>query len=153
MNKTGNRKIHFFVIEYGAEKKLYEGRTQRTYLDGAVAYLQETNIFEKDTDAIYLLITKTDKIKKKGEDFINELEEHIEKNYLQFYHGLELICRNNEINDGVVERIPFTLGEVCFQDYCKFKEKNASFVVEKILERSYGYKPGKLNKIRIKLKG
>lgn len=151
-NKTGNRKIHFFVIEYGAEKKLYEGLPQRTYLDGAVAYLQNTNIFEKDTDAIYLLITKTDKINKQGEDFVSELKEHINNNYLQFLNGLKLICRENEINDGEVEIIPFTLGEVCFQNYCRFKEKTAAFVVNKILERSYGYKPGKLNRIMSKLK-
>lgn len=151
-NKTGNRKIHFFVIDYGAEKKLYEGLPQRTYLDGAVAYLQKTEIFKKDTDAIYLLITKTDKIKKKGEDFILELKEHINENYLQFLNGLKMICRENEINDGEVDIIPFTLGEVCFQNYCRFKEKTAAYVVNKILERSYGYKPGKLNRMVNKLK-
>lgn len=151
-NKTGNRKIHFFVIEYGAEKKKYEGLPQRTYLDGAVAYLETTDIFKKDTDAIYLLITKTDKAKKKGKELQEELEQHINKNYLQFLNGLKRICTVNEINDGNVDIIPFTLGEVCFQNYCKFKEKTAAYVVQKILERSYGYKPDKLNKLLGKLK-
>lgn len=151
-NKTGNRKIHFFVIEYGAEKKKYEGLPQRTYLDGAVAYLETTEIFKKDTDAIYLLITKTDKAKKKGRELQEELEAHINSNYLQFLNGLKRICKVNEINDGNVDIIPFTLGEVCFQNYCKFKEKTAAYVVQKILERSYGYKPDKLNKMLGRLK-
>lgn len=151
-NKTGNRKIHFFVIEYGAEKKQYEGLPQRTYLDGAVQYLQSTDIFRKDTDAIYLLITKTDKAKLHGQELVNELEQHINNNYLQFKNGLKRICAQNEINDGEVEIIPFTLGEVCFQNYCKFKERTAAFVVKKILERSYGYKADKLNKLIGKLK-
>jgi len=151
-NKTGNRKIHFFVIEYGAEKKKYEGLPQRTYLDGAVAYLETTDIFKKDTDAIYLLITKTDKAKKKGRELQEELEAHINNNYLQFLNGLKRICKVNEINDGNVDIIPFTLGEVCFQNYCKFKEKTAAYVVQKILERSYGYKPDKLNKMLGRLK-
>ena len=45
-----------------------------------------------------------------------------------------------------VEIIPFTLGSVCFQNYCKFKDDTAASVVRTLLKRSYGYKPGKVKK-------
>lgn len=146
-NRTNNRKIHFFVIEYGAENRLYEGLPQRDYLDAAVRYIESTGIFRKDTDGLYLLISKVDKAQAHGKDLKDKLTEYIERNYLSFYNGLAKICRDNEINGGIVDIIPFTLGEVCFQNFCKFKDKAAVKVVETILKRAPGYKPGRLNRL------
>lgn len=143
--RTKNRKIHFFVIEYGAEDRQYEGLPQQDYLQAAVAYIQRTGIFAKDTDGLYLLVTKVDKAKAHGRELSEKLKEYISVNYQGFYNGLKKICRDNEINGGEVEIIPFSLGEVCFQNYCKFNDKAAVNVVNKILNRSYGYKPDKLH--------
>lgn len=56
-NRTDNRKIHFFVIEYGAEDREYEGLPQNIYLEAAVAYIQRTGIFKRTQMAyIYLLL-------------------------------------------------------------------------------------------------
>lgn len=151
-NRTGNRKMHFFVIEYGAEDRVYEGLTQRDYLDATVAYIQRTGIFKKDTDGLYLLITKVDKVHAVGEDLTDKLKSYISTNYLSFYNGLKKICKDNEINGGNVEIKPFTLGKVCFQNYCKFKADTAETVVRTILARSYGYKPGKIKNIFDRLK-
>lgn len=151
-NRTDNRKIHFFVIEYGAEDREYEGLPQNVYLDAAVAYIQRTGIFKKDTDGLYLLITKVDKAKVKGKELEDKLRSYISENYHGFYNGLEKICRDNEINGGKVEIIPFTLGKVCFQNYCKFQEDTAAFVVEKLIKKSYGYKPGKVWNLLNRLK-
>lgn len=150
-NRTENRKIHFFVIEYGAEDREYEGLPQSTYLEAAVAYINRTGIFKKDTDGLYLLITKVDKAKAIGKDLQDKLKDYINTNYKGFYNGLEKICREHEINRGKVVIQPFTLGDVCFQYYCKFKEDTAAQVVQTLLDRSYKYKPGKLNKLRNKL--
>ena len=152
-NRTDNRKIHFFVIEYGAEDREYEGLPQNVYLEAAVAYIQRTGIFKKDTDGLYLLITKVDKAKAKGKELQEKLRNYISENYLGFYNGLKKICEDNEINGGEVEIQPFTLGTVCFQNYCKFKEDTASTVVRTLIKRSYGYKPDKLNKIINKFRG
>ena len=147
-NRTQNRKIHFFVIEYGAEDREYEGLPQRDYLEAAVAYIQRTGIFKKDTDGLYLLITKVDKAKAVGrEDLKEKLRAYIADNYQGFFNGLKKICKDNYINNGEVEIQPFTLGSVCFQDYCKFKDDNAAAVVRTLLKRSYSYKPGKMNRI------
>lgn len=151
-NRTKNRKIHFFVIEYGAEDREYEGLPQQAYLAAAVAYIQRTGIFKKDTDGLYLLITKVDKAKAVGKDLQEKLKSYISENYQGFYNGLKKICKDNEINGGKVEIQPFTLGTVCFQSYCKFKEDTAAAVVRTLINRSYGYKPGKWQKLSDSLK-
>ena len=151
-HRTENRKMHFFVIEYGAENRLYEGLPQKTYLEAAVEYIRRTGIFKKDTDGLYLLITKVDKAKAVKQELKDKLKAYISDNYLGFFNGLKAICRNNEINGGVVEIIPFTLGTVCFQNYCKFKDETANKVVQTLIDRSYGYKPGKLKRIFDSLK-
>ena len=139
-NRSTNRKMHIFVIEYGAEDRLYEGYPQRVYLEGAVSYIKNTGIFKKDTDAIYITITKADKVKNATrETFTN----YINNNYLGFYNGLDQICKDNEINGKKVEKIAFSLGEVCFQNYCRFNSRPAENVVKLILDRSASYRGGK----------
>lgn len=149
-NRSVNRKMHFFVIEYGAENRLYEGITQQTYLDGAMNYIRDTKIFAKNTDAIFILITKTDKAKDQSP---TALRQYIKNNYKGFYNGLKLICEQNEINKGEVEMMAFTLGEVCFQQYCKFDPKPAENVVRQILEHSAFDKKGLCQKFLKLFKG
>lgn len=139
-NRSINRKMHIFVIEYGAEDRLYEGLPQRVYLDGALSYIKNTGIFKKDTDAIYIMITKADKVKEQSKEIFSN---YINKNYLGFYNGLGQICKDNEINKGVVEKLAFSLGEVCFQNYCRFNSRPAENVVELILKRSASFRGGK----------
>lgn len=146
-NRASSRKMHIFVIEYGGDDRLYEGYPQSVYLNGAVAYIKNTGIFKKDTDAIYIMITKADKIKNASKESITQ---YINDNYLGFYKGLEQICIDNEINGKKVEKIAFSLGEVCFQNYCKFNSRPAENVVKLILQRSaseYGGKRGKFEKL------
>ena len=151
-NRTSNRKLHFFVLEYGAEDRMYEGLPQSSYLHAAVEYIKRTGIFKKDTDGIYLLISKVDKAGLKGKALQEHLKEYINNTYAGFYNGLKRICSECEINDGKVEIVPFTLGDVCFQNYCKFKSTTASNVVKLIMSRTYGYRPGRLGKIINSLK-
>ena len=145
-NRTKNRKIHFFVLEFGADDRMYEGLTQNVYLDGALRYIERTGIFKEDTDAIYLMITKVDKAKAAKGQLSAVLREYISEYYGGFYNGLVKICKDCEINSGNVEIVPFSLGQVCFQDFCLFDEKPAGNVVRKLLERSKGFKNGKLQK-------
>ncbi len=145
-NRTKNMKIHFFVLEYGADDRKYEGLTQDTYLDGALRYIERTGIFANDTNAIYLMITKVDKVKAAKGQLADRLRNYITGFYGGFYNGLVKICKDCEINSGNVEIVPFSLGQVCFQDYCLFDERPASNVIRKILERSKGFKSGKLQR-------
>lgn len=146
-NRSGNRKIHIFVLEYGGENRLYSGLSQATLLDGALRYIESTGIFARDTDAIYLMFTKVDRAGATGSALIDILRRYTEQHYPGFYNGLTRICKENEINGGVVERIPFTMGEVCFQDFCLFRGAAAALVVKELLRRSKSFKSGKLGKL------
>lgn len=149
-NRSTNRKMHIFVIEYGAEDRIYEGYPQRTYLEGAVSYVKNTGIFQKDTDAIFIMITKADKVKNPSKETFTR---YINEKYLGFYNVLDQICKENEITGKKVEKIAFSLGEVCFQNYCKFNPKPAENVVKLILERTAYDKVGKLGWLERKLRG
>lgn len=146
-NRSTSRKMHVFVIEYGAENRLYEGLDQRTYLNGTLAYIKNTGIFKRDTDAIYIMVSKADKARNKAQEEGKPLQqvvvEYIEEIYQGFYNGLRQICRDNEINGGEVERFLFSLGEVCFQNYCRFDSRAANNAVRLIVERSPGERTGK----------
>lgn len=142
-NRTENRKIHFFVIEYGAEDRLYKGLPQRDYLDAAVAYINRTGIFKKDTDALYILISKIDKANVGPDELNKYMSDYLSANYESFINGLKNICKKNEICGGIVTALPFTLGSVCFQNYCKFNPEAASSLVEKLLQMSLVVEPNK----------
>ena len=152
-NRTTNRKIHFFVLEYGGEERKYESLDQASYLEAALAYIKRTKIFDRDTDGVYLLFTKVDKTKLRGKDLVEHLIEYTDKYYANFYNGLAAICKDYEINGGKVERLPFTLGNVCFQNFCLFDGTAAENVVKILLNRTKGFKKGKLQKIINKVKG
>lgn len=151
--RTKNKKIHFFVMEYGAEEKEYGGLKQDVYLNGALQYIKRTGIFKNDTIAIYIIITKVDKAEAPHGQLGNVLREYITENYGGFYNGLVKICNDYEINNGEVEIIPFTVGEVCFQDYCLFDERPAANIVRKLLERTKGFKNDRFHRGLNILKG
>lgn len=151
-NRSNNRKIHFFVIEYGAEKRIYNGLPQAEYLNSAAAHLNSIGLFDSNTDAIYVLISKVDNASYEG-----SLEEHLlkymTKNYLGFYNNLLLICKEHGINKGRVKIVPFSIGNVCFKDYCQFDATSATKMVDLLVRYSCFEKQGfwqkKLSKFRL----
>lgn len=151
-NRTKNAKIHFFVIEYGAENKLYEGFSQQTYLEAATRYIEATNIFKDDTIGVNILITKADKLKLPNNEVKEKLICYLNDNYLSFVNGLKKICKKNNINNGNIDILPFTLGQVCFQNYCKFSNIEASKVVKKLIELTPAKSTKKVAKFLAKLK-
>ena len=147
-NRSGNKKIHFFVLEYETKERKNEGLYQEDWLQGALRYIEGTGIFKKDTVAIYILITKADKTQEEGSELQRILKSYMSSRYLSFYNGLKEIATKCEILDGKVPIIPFSLGEFCFQDYCLFDEHSAVNVVQQLLCRSQGEKKNKLTKIK-----
>ena len=148
-NRSNNRKIHFFVIEYGAEKRIYNGLPQAEYLNSAAAHLNSIGLFDSNTDAIYVLISKVDNASYEG-----SLEEHLlkymTKNYLGFYNNLLLICKEHGINKGRVKIVPFSIGNVCFKDYCQFDATSATKMVDLLVRYSCFEKQGFCLKITLK---
>lgn len=150
-NRSNNRKIHFFVIEYGAEKRIYNGLPQAEYLNSAAAHLNSIGLFDSNTDAIYVLISKVDNASYEG-----SLEEHLlkymTKNYLGFYNNLLLICKEHGINKGRVKIVPFSIGNVCFKDYCQFDATSATKMVDLLVRYSCFERQGFWQKILSKFR-
>ncbi len=149
-NRKINTKIHFFVIEYGGEDKMYGGVPQSDYLAAALKYIETTGIIAKDTDAIFLIITKVDKLKVENGHLREKIKDYLECSdaYRGFYNGLKHICKKHEINNGEVPIFPFSLGKVCFQSYCLFDDCTARHVVNMILKYTRGNEVGLWGKIK-----
>lgn len=135
-NRSDNNKIHFFVIEYGAENRFFNGLPQAEYLNSAAAHLNNMGLFDSNTDAIYVLISKVDKASYEG-SLDNHLLRYMTKNYLGFYNSLLRISKEHNINNGRVNIVPFSIGDVCFKDYCLFDATSATKVVDLFIRYSY----------------
>ena len=143
-----NRNIHFFVIEYGADKKKYSGSSQQTLLDAAVAYLKKYEIFKNNTDGIYIIVTKSDKTGLNGDERNVAACQYVEEKYNGFWKSLGEICKKYEINGGKMPGIlPFSIGEVRLGDLCKSDIADANKVVDIIEKSAYGTRNDGIGKI------
>ena len=149
-----NRKIHFFVIEYGAENKDIDGLPQGEYLQRAAEHLNHIGVFDEYTDAIYIVLTKSDKAGTfdSRDDEDNHYRNYMSKHYSGFYWALQHLCEKHSINGGVLEFVPFTIGEVCFQRFCRFDSTAAREILDYIVERSFYVERDFFGKIKKKLR-
>jgi len=149
-----NRKIHFFVIEYGAEKKAIDGLPQDVYLQRAAEHLNQMGVFDDYTDAIYIILTKADKAGEFDSDEArnNHILNYMSRNYYGFYFALKHMCEQHSINGGALEIVPFSIGDVCFQRFCRFDSSAAREILDYIVERSFYVERDFFGTIRRKLR-
>lgn len=141
--KNNNRKIHFFFVDYNRENKPDGNRlTQSDYLSAASTYFKNNKIFGKSTDAIFVVLTKSDLLRDEYGNSIS-YEKRVEyakkylneNNYKSFINTLKDICKKESINAGVLTVEPFSLGKVYFQQICDFDGSSASTIVEILMDR------------------
>ena len=134
-----NRKIHFFVVEYGAEDRKLDGLPQGDYLQRAAEHLNNIGVFDQYTDAVYIILTKADKAGEfdSREDEDNHYLNYMSKHYSGFYRALKHMCEKHSINGGKLEFVPFSIGEVCFKNFCCFDSASAREILDYIVERSF----------------
>jgi hypothetical protein len=141
--KSDNRKIHFFFIDYNRENKP-DGKnlTQSDYLAAASTYFDEHKVFGKTTDAIYVVLTKSDLLtdeegnKIPFDKRVEYAKKHLnEKNYISLINTLKANCKKHSINAGKLTVEPFSLGNVYFQQICNFDGTSANSIVEILMER------------------
>lgn len=139
-NKSTNPKLHFFVIEYGAERRMYRDLTQQDLLNNALCFLDENNILRDNTIGAYIIITKADKA---NDDNIGQ---YIDTYYSGFYSGLQKRMEDYGVNTrkgkAQVKRFPFSIGKVCFQNWCICDSEWTQYIIQEIKERSYGIETG-----------
>ena len=151
--KSNNRKIHFFFIDYDRENKRdSDGYTQSDYLSAASTYFNNNNVFGNTTDAIYVVLTKSDLMLDDAGNHVSEDDrvkyaiKHLQgNNYSAFINTLKDNCKKYSINGGKLTVEPFSLGKVYFRDICDFDGKAAENIVEILMERIAGTKKSILN--------
>lgn len=146
--KSNNRKVHFFFIDFDRENKPDDnGMTQSDYLAAASTYFKNNAVFGKTTDAIYVVLTKSDlMIDESGNPIpkdkrVEYAKKHLTgHNYLAFVNTLKDNCKKYSINGKKLTVEPFSLGKVYFKDICNFDGTAAANIVEILMERIAGTK-------------
>jgi hypothetical protein len=136
--KSDNPKIHFFFVDYDKENKQdREGYTQANYLSSAAIFFNnpEYNIFGNSTDAVYLVITKSDLMPddtSKEEQVSQYLNDN---NYIGFVNSLRNKCKQHNINDGRLLGTPFSLGKVYFKKISDFNPNTSKNIIDILMRR------------------
>ena len=146
--KSNNRKIHFFFIDYDKENKRDgNGIMQGDYLSAAATYFENNAVFNRTTDAIYIVVTKSDlMLDQNGNSIsdynqrVNFAKDYLNSNYLAFINSIKNSCKKYSINGGKLEVEPFSLGKVYFKHICDFEGTAAEKLVDILLERIAGTK-------------
>lgn len=144
--KNNNRKIHFFFIDYNRNNRPDENMiSQSQYLAAASTYFKNHKIFGKSTDAIFVVLTKSDLMRDESgnevrrDQWLEYAKNYLnENNYRSFINTLKDICKKEGINGGKLTVEPFSLGKVYFQHICDFNGSSASTLVEILMERVPG---------------
>lgn len=137
-----NQKIHFFFIDYQQETKGVRDKhnlTQENYLNAAASYFRDRkDIFKKKTDAVYVVVTKSDQIKSDVDDNISgEIRAQLAGRFLSDNFGtfIDVIkhrCKKDSVDFNV--KI-FSIGDVYFKSICKINYYYAVNIVEDLLNK------------------
>lgn len=140
---SNNRKIHFFFIDYSRENKPdLKNIKPSDYLAAASTYFNKNKVFNKTTDAIYIVLTKSDLLtddngnKIPEEKRVEYAKKHLnDHKYSSFVNTLKDSCKKNSINGGKLTVEPFSLGEVYFKDICNFNGNSADKIIQILMDR------------------
>jgi len=134
LRDTRNKKIHFFVVEYGAHDLEWEGLRMKDYLSDMVGFLEEENVFRKSTVGVYVLVTKCDKIDCQRLDRPRLAYEYVERELAAFWSPLERVCRRNGVGD--LKVLSYSVGDVFAKKLCLFDPIDTEKVIDKLLTKT-----------------
>jgi hypothetical protein len=145
---SNNRKIHFFFIDYDRENRPDNiGLKQSDYLAAASTYFKNNAVFGRTTDAIYIVLTKSDLLLDENDNPVSVdkrvefAKQHLnENNYKAFINTLKDNCKRYSINAGKLTVEPFSLGKVYFKQICDFDGSASANIVEILMDRIAGTK-------------
>jgi hypothetical protein len=129
-----NQKIHFFFIDYNQETKGTKdkhGLTQSNYLQAAATYFRDNHeIFKKKTDAVYVIVTKSDQIKEQDKEL--EAAKFLEENFGGFMDVLKTKCKNDDVE---FRKKLFSIGNVYFKRICEINRDYSMEIIEDLLNK------------------
>jgi len=154
--RNKNRKIHFFFIDYERDKNINSIEQQRNYFTNLSVVFNSKGYFEKNTDFIYIVITKSDMIDCAENQRRNKAIRYFNEDYVNFRNNLGKICQDNEINFGDEYKkgdysflddyvLDFSMGEVLFLRMCRFNKKSSGKIVNILLEKVQKERSGKFS--------
>ncbi|KAB1157958.1 hypothetical protein [Flavobacterium luteum] len=135
---SSNQKIHFFFIDYNQETKnsidIETGLTQYDYLEAATTYFRDNNdIFKKKTDAVYVVVTKSDEIQAdNNKQRAEKAKLFLEENFGNFMDVLSNQCNRNSVH---LEVKLFSIGKVYFKRICKINRASSINIINDLLDR------------------
>jgi len=151
-----NRKIHFFFIDYDRDEDVNAIDRQRNYFTNLGVIFNSKGYFEKNTDFIYIVITKADMMNCAESQRRNKAIKYFNEDYANFRNNLGNICQEHEINFGDDYKkgnysfldnyvLDFSMGEVLFLRMCRFNKKSSQEIVNILLEKIQKEKSGKFS--------
>jgi hypothetical protein len=131
---SNNQKIHFFFLDYNQETKHTKDDNnlmQSDYLEAAATYFRDNkDIFKTHTDAVYVIVTKSDEIKDNNK--VEKAKEFLDDNFGSFMDVLKNQCKRN----GVEFKVKlFSIGDVYFKKICKIDRSYSIAIINDLLER------------------
>jgi hypothetical protein len=129
-----NKKIHFFVVEYGGHDKEWEGLRMVNYLDNMVGFLKDAQVFKKSTVGVYVLVTKCDKINCEPEERPERAFQYVSEKLPSFWNTLKNTCGQTGVGD--LKILSFSVGDVFAQNICEFNDQDTSKVIDKLLTKT-----------------
>lgn len=127
-----NPKYHFFIVD---AKPGLDNRLQR-YLEDAMRYFEQSKIFNRTTQGISIIVTKCDELSPDSREWSRLATEYVGNCYLSFANRLKQHVRRLGINDGRLEVIPFSIGEVFLKSLCLFNPEPAERMVKMLMDCS-----------------
>lgn len=147
--ESDNQKIHFFFIDYQSEtrsKRDKNNLTQENYLDAAASYFRNRgDLFRKKTDAVYVILTKSDLInsdESNNSDAAQIASDFLNGNFGNFMDVIKDQCKKSSVN---FEVKMFSIGEVFFKSISKLDYRYTSNIIEDLLKK---VRPASENKIK-----
>ena len=134
LRDSRNKKIHFFVVEYGAHDRDWEGLRMKDYLADMVGFLKDEQIFKRSTVGVYVLVTKCDKIGCKRDERPEEAFNYVENELAAFWAPLKKVCKDTGVGD--LKVLSYSVGDVFAQKLCKFDPSDTEKVIDKLITKT-----------------
>jgi len=129
-----NNKIHFFVVEYGAHEREWDGLRMVNYLDNMVGYLKSERIFRSSTVGVYVLVTKCDRMNVPFESRPECAFRYVSEEMPSFWNTLQDTCNRSGVRDlGVLS---YSVGDVFAQQLCHFNGSDTEKVIRRLLAKT-----------------
>ena len=146
LNNDANPKVHFFVVEYGAHDRMWDGYSMLDYLDNMLIYLRDRKIIRKSTAGVYVVVTKCDKISPYPAERPELAFNYVKNELLSFWNVLNETCEKAGISAPKV--LAFSVGHVLAQDLCRFDGSDTAKIIDKLLAKTRPEKSGFFGTVR-----